>query len=800
MKNRTFNIKILTCAFALILSLVGLVFATAFSGKNSADADFIDYPLYLPVTDAENYALLSPQEAVSLNGKNYVIKYDEVLHQNVLLLPNGTTRTEFSSLNQLRVLDDNNLLVGDNGSIYVYDITSLSSKLPVKDSELKQNIGSIFDYNGTYLLTCDATKLHTYTLTGTTAKLIGNAITCHNNTPVAINANNEIFYVNPDRQLYKNNIQNTAPVLLASDVTCTKIIANNDFVYFTTGTEIYRITLSDNSLTKLTVSGDDRFDLGKIVNPVGISFKGDNLFITDNALAAVSEFKIEGDNLIFTGYAIANGKTAYNRIGKENVDIDRYKDTVAVLDTNKLTIFTDTDKTDYSPEKFINLFVGNAPSLFALGDKTLITYDGTFVKVFDFTGKELVNVDFDGYVKDVCYQSGYFYVLSAVANDSVVYRVDEKTLEHSTFKRYGDKAYTVFNVDVLGKITLYPLADGILKLTSDLNGNLYALKNDGIYSITNNKLTKLSLPFGGVSSFALNFDKKEIYIIRDDVEKVYVTTALTNHAVNAINVPTDFMQYNTPVKQLEVYTVNENANLYDVGYESSTFNFNDLVKANGEYVKVGESGNFYFLVSHRGVYLVNKADAVNKPVTFTPQDKVAYVATSVRLYNLPVITADNAFVQDLPNGKLEKGTRFDVLKSVTIIDQEFYYVGLTLNGQTYIGYIPVSFTTNVLSEDFEMTEFKLKNEITGIVYTASDLTEVFYSITNQTVKLYDIKDGVALVEVEIDGVWELGYMDAKLFESSAATTVRNVLIVLAAIGCICGSTTYFILRKKGKDY
>lgn len=800
MKYRTFNIKILTCIFAFILSVLSIVFTTAFSGEDQTSADTVTSSLFLPVTDAETYPLLNPQEAVNLNGKNYVIKYDGVLHQNVLLLPNGLTRSEFSSLSQLRVLNDDNLLIGDNGSIYVYNISSLNSKLPVKDSELKQNIGSIFDYNGTYLLTCDATKLHAYTLNGTTATLVGNAITCHNNTPVAINSKNEIFYVNPDRQLYKNNIENTAPVLLASSVTCTKIIANDECVYFTTGTEIYRITLSDNALTKLTVLGDDTFELGKIVNPVGISFKEDNLFVTDNALASVSEFKIDGDKLIFTGYAIANGKTAYNRIGQDNVDIERYKDTVAVLDTNKLTIFSDVDKTVYSPKKFTNLFVGKAPSLFALGDKTLITYDGTNVKVFDVTGKELLDVDFEGYVKDVCYQSGYFYVLSAVANDSVVYRVNEKTLENGVYKRYGDKAYTVFTVDVSGNVITYPLANGILKLTSDLNGNLFALKSDGIYQIVNNKSTKLSLPFGAISSFALNFDKKEVYIIRDGIEKVYVSTNLPNDGINAIEVPSGFMKYDAPKKDFEVYTVNQNANLYDVEYDTKNFNFNDLIPQQGEYVKIGENGNFHFLVSHRGVYLVNKADAVKKTVTLSQENKIGYVATSVRLYNLPVITQDNAFIQNLPNEKLAKGTKFDVLKSVTVIDKEFYYVGLTMDETTYLGYIPASFTTNVLSENFEMAKFNLKENISGTVYTASDLKETLYTINEQNVRVYSVEDGVAVVSVQINGEWVFGYMDKDLLVSSASITVRNVLIVLATIGTVCGSTTYFILRKKGGEY
>ncbi len=800
MKLKTFNIKILTCIFAFAFSVVGFAFTTIFSCTRQAQADFTNFPLYLPVSDAENYTLLNPQEAVCLNGNNYVIKYDDVLHQNVLLLPNGTTKTDFSSLSQLRVLDNNTLLVGDNGSIYLYDIQSYSSKLPVKDSELKQNIGSIFDYNGTYLLTCDATKLHAYTLNGTTAKLIGNAITCHNNTPVAINSKNEIFYVNPDRQLYKNNIENTAPVLLASDVTCTKLLANDDFVYFTTGTEIYRITLADNTLTKLTALSDERFELGKIVNPVGISFKDGNLLVTDNALATVSEFKVEGDNLVFTGYAIANDKTAYNRIGKDNVDIERYKDTIAVLDSYKLTIFNDANNTDYSSEKFINLFVGNAPNLFALGDKTLITYDGSKVKVFDFTGTELVDVEFEGYVKDLCYQSGYFYVLSAVANDSVVYKVNEKTLEYGVQKRYGDKAYTVFTVNVSGEVILYPLADGILKLTSDLSGNLFALKSDGIYLIKNNKSTKLSIPFGSITSFALNFDKKEVYIIRDGIEKVYLTTALSNDAINALAVPTSFMKYDTPVKQFDVCTINDNANLYEVDYQDTNFRFNQLANSTSEYVKVGESGNFVFLVSHKGVFIANKADVNTTPIQLTEQNKVAFVATSVRLYNLPVITQDNAFVQDIPNGKLEKGTRFDVLKSVTVIDKEFYYVGLTIGDKTYVGYIPVSFTANVLSENFEMTEFKLKENVSGVVYSSLNLTEALCVLTDQSVRLYEVKDGVATVGVLIDDVWEYGYMDAKLFVNSASITVRNVLIVLAAIGCICGSTTYFILRKKGKDY
>ena len=91
---------------------------------------------------------------------------------------------------------------------------------------------------------------------------------------------------------------------------------------------------------------------------------------------------------------------------------------------------------------------------------------------------------------------------------------------------------------------------------------------------------------------------------------------------------------------------------------------------------------------------------------------------------------------------------------------------------------------------------KIKNVRTAKMLTQKDLAGD--AITRNM--LSKIENGVAFLGVEIDGVWEYGYMDAKLFESSAAITVRNVLIVLAAIGCLCGSTTYFILRKKGKDY
>ena len=65
-------------------------------------------------------------------------------------------------------------------------------------------------------------------------------------------------------------------------------------------------------------------------------------------------------------------------------------------------------------------------------------------------------------------------------------------------------------------------------------------------------------------------------------------------------------------------------------------------------------------------------------------------------------------------------------------------------------------------------------------------------------RVYSIKDGVAKIAYETAEGYVFGYIDAKKIKDEANLAVRNILISLAVITSVCGTATYFILRKKSE--
>jgi len=425
MSKKIKNYLVALLFIVLCFCVAGFYTNTMFSKAQDVQ---ISNATFLPQTDLENTALISPIDVY--HDQDVTAIADDT--QQLFIHHNGSwflPLTDFQAIKQVKKLNDTTLLVSNSGSIYSIDLTQLSTspasaKSPLSDGS---NIigGNFFDINDNFLVTTYSTVCLVYNQSQSGFDFF-DTFAVKDSTPVAINKNNQIFFVdNNGIAIYETITGNYSS--LCKGVFPSKMIADNNFIYYIDGIDLFMLSTAGGQPVKLNKSNiDDDFDLGVIENPIAISFKGYNLLITDKD--TIQEYKIENNTLIFTGFAIASGKTAYNRVSKNATEIEKTNNSVAVLDSYKLTVFTGADSQNrYARENYKNYLVSELvndsvlPSSFALGEQNaLLLYNSSsankFVALLDFSKQEnfLIEQPYLGdhsVIHDVCYQSGYYYLL-----------------------------------------------------------------------------------------------------------------------------------------------------------------------------------------------------------------------------------------------------------------------------------------------------------------------------------------------------------------------------------------------------
>ena len=85
------------------------------------------------------------------------------------------------------------------------------------------------------------------------------------------------------------------------------------------------------------------------------------------------------------------------------------------------------------------------------------------------------------------------------------------------------------------------------------------------------------------------------------------------------------------------------------------------------------------------------------------------------------------------------------------------------------------------------------------LYKDKNMTESILELSDDAeVRLFSEENGVSYVAVAIEGGYITGYIKSSMIKNDAKTAVRNVLIILAVLASVCGTATYFILRKKNE--
>lgn len=797
--------------------------------------------IYLPSSDLEYKTLTAPSD---------VYHDDEVtaiIHNGALLLyvdgQYKTPLTNFESLKQVKKFNDGTLLISNNGGIYSINLSSPNTNTALVASNGNNIGGNYFDLNSEYMVTAFGNDGLIYTRASNQMVYVGK-FTLDGDKPVAINENNQIFFV--DNGIYTVNAKTpTENAVKISNVSPVKMIARGSEVFYLLDNDsaVYKLNLSDdNSVTKLTANTPE-YDLGNLEKPSGLAFKGENLLITDTKLNAIQEFAIVNDILDFTGFAIATDKTAYNRISKTASDIEKYNGTIAVLDDNKLTVISNSAENKYSKENFKN-YINNVNidqnvQYFALGNgKILYSTTSTQLKMLDLNSEnEAVQIELDAtsaIIDDLCYQSGKFYVLLHNSTQSIVYKIEENVENYFAEKIYtqsNSPSFGAIAVDVYGCFYLagssgilkYQLNDKnqyekvqtisqspVNKLATDLGGKLYILADGTLKCFDGTSLkTVTPTPHNNgdtIKSFALNFDEKEICLLYENKEYICATTAVDNYSISGVTVLNDVYvvtDKNADVNTLKKAVVTENANTYSVNRTLTGFKFNELINPETEYVyicdvKFDNSLCFAALGGQNGVVLVNKTQLKisNAEIEIAPQK--AFTTTTVSAYYLPIISKNAEYtLTDGQSIRIDKHAEIQPLLKISALGKDFYFASILANGKTYQGYIPIDFTVEILSQDVFRDSYTIVKVENTFLYKDVSLTEKIFDLDKNTqVRLVSTENGVAKVLINVDGNFVEGYINTDKIINEPKTAIINIIIILSVSICVSATALFFILKKK----
>ena len=491
MKNNV-QINVKKIIFSLLILLFTAMSVCFFWSINSSYADDtkpIKTQLSYPMADLELSSLYNPTAVYRDDNLTAIIedKSKLTIHFN-----NEVLVIEDDNLKEILAVDrydQNTLFFSANARLYQYDLT-LKTYEQISLNNSPDKTVSYFDLNGEFVITAYQTSCNLYRLNKTYDKINQTVITIENGKNVAINSKGEIFLVLRDG-IYKTSTTNPAPVSsqkISSEIP-SKILATDQTLYFIKESKIYKMPTSGGVAVELKTKGNEEFDLGKINQsnlPTNLSFNGDNLIVVINE--TVQEFRIVDDQLEFTGFAIAKNKTAYNRISSSAVEIEKYGDKIAVLDGNKLSVIKTDSDNKYNLNNYQNYLrdkentndltlLNNNIEYFALGENKIIfsikvSNDVSSLAVLDLTkpltnkdgGKENLSVkditpDFflttNHKVYDICYQSGYFYILLHTTGSSQVYKISENSDEFTFTKIFAtitNKDLNILTVDVFGSL------------------------------------------------------------------------------------------------------------------------------------------------------------------------------------------------------------------------------------------------------------------------------------------------------------------------------------------------------------
>ncbi len=825
-KKRLIKFKTLLITTCLIFLSAG---ALCFNLNKTAYALTATAERVLPISTMESYALNKPDGVYADDDVLAIIQENctsLLIYQNNSYKLLSSADKDFRSLKQVKRFSDDELIVSDNGPIYSVNLNTYAVNSLYFDKEIS---GTSFDFNGRYLVTAYSGNAFFYEVSnGKVISMPFPSLTDVTDTTIAVN-DTSVFYVS-NHKLYSRDFADFETVKEIYSVSPSKIIASNEYLFYVLDGNIYKLSLDGSINVKLSFPKSD-YDLGSVNSTTDISLYNGNLLVT-NMLSStdgsgqmvnsnsIQEFKLDGNNLVFTGFAIAKGKTAYNRIVNAK-SVEKFGNTTAVLEDYKISLI-DTKNVNLSQETFKNFCLGSAPDYFAFAGKTILgaNVDGSGFVIDVDSGKQ-TSISFEKNIVDLCFKCGYYYALAVENSKSIVFKLNDTTGEIVETKEY-DYAFQLMEVDVFGN---YYLAtdkhiykdDGVnvnyfsdsysaKKMMTDLSGKLFLGNGTGIFTFSSPSVPDvIKLDVGKIKDFCINIDNATAYFIIDGEEYLYKSTELGNVAISSIVLPQDFSlsRENATESDVKIHSIKERHNLFNVVLTDSGVEYVELGNNNNEYlfireIQVTNTYSITILANHDGLFVAGSTSLNNVDLTFNTAPSVAYTTTTVHAYYLPLITMDMEYslLSGADRYLLPKHAKIKPISSLTVFGMDFYFAEIGQDQNTNTAFIPINFTVEVLAEDREFDKFTIETIKSTVVYADKEMTTALTSLPKTQIRLYERENSVCKIRYLNDGVWVEGYVASSQIMNTAKDAVRNILVLLAVVTSLCGTTSFFILRKR----
>ena len=308
-----------------------------------------------------------------------------------------------------------------------------------------------------------------------------------------------------------------------------------------------------------------------------------------------------------------------------------------------------------------------------------------------------------------------------------------------------------------------------------------------------------------VLDFCISIDEGEAYVLESGEEYLYKTLALNNVAITSIKTPAEFKttDESANITTLKSYDSKANSNFFKVNLNGDSFEYINVTSGTANYLFVGEIAvnskfTVFVLANHEGTFIANKKDCEEKIIEVTDSPLTVYTTTTVHAYYLPLITMEMEFALTGTNDKvlLKKYEMVNVISSFTLLDMDFYYAKITNEkGEVKNCYVPKNFTVETLSEDMQFDTFTIKSVKATAVYSDKEMTNKIFDLDKTEVRVYGDDGKVSKIKYLDGDVWKDGYILSNAIIHKAKESVRNVLILLAVITSLCGTATFFILKK-----
>lgn len=850
--------------FKILITTLCILFATfttaSFITLSTVNADNALLPtskLVLPSTQVEYLDITSPIGIYSDSSVTAIMQDGDPT--SLLIHMSGKT-TEFDSLQLTDVakLNDNTLIIATSARLKQIDLTSFDPLSPESSitsyplNTADDIATSFFDISENYLITAYHTRLSIFSRESIPTQ-IGKDISIDNNSHIAINSDDKIFCVS-NGEIYRYELlENSVTYSSIATASPTDIIADEEFVYYVEDNKIYKLSVDGGSPIELSVIGDEKHQLGNLTinSNTRISFHNGNFLITDTTLNAVQEFSLSEDNkLVFTGYAMAKGKTAFNRISGLAKEIERQGDTLAVLDADRLSLINyDKNFNPYERNNFSHFYYqdinGEIPDNLALSDNNALLLFGkntenSYLKTIDLETLNISEQSFtifpSNFIRDIFYQNGKYYIIADENNGkSAVYSTDLTLSSFQTVIEEQELSFSQICLDVSNNLYLYTNDGKIFKSTftnglyetpvematmlgvkamsTDLGCSLFVLTDNGIHTLNNTTWQDYSLPQTYTTAtpldFALGIDRHEILLYNSNEELLCSISGLDNLSIDTTAIPSDFKitDNNADLSKFKVVNITEEYSAFAVEVDNNSGNFKYLSPADAtDYLSIcsltikdglNRQKSFSILIGQNQTVIAPHVTDATPEIDRQVPLKV-FTTTTVNAYYLPIITQGDLYTLKAPHTiRLEKHLIAMPSAKIVFLDKEFYFAEVSLDQTVYNCYIPVSFTVEILNEDYEWESFSTAKVKSTKVYAEQQCETVIANLKDGTkIRILSKENGIAKIAFQTENGWARGYMRTSAIKNEANTTVRNILIIIAVMASICGTTTYFVLRKK----